>query len=242
MPKTYKNDLTGKTFGYLTVFEWNYFKSIKGKHHFWDCLCICGNKTTVRQDHLKSFKISSCGCKRRENNKDLQIKNQYEFVNNEIIKIKASNSDDYFEIDFEDFDKIKSHSWYKNKKGYIISRIDNKLIRIHRHILEIKDKSLIVDHIDRNKLNNKKNNLRVCTNQQNARNKENPKNNKSGLRGVFWNKEKRKWQTKIGDKFLGYYDDIHDAIDTRIKFELSLYKEFSPFYKDFNESKRGIKK
>ena len=53
-------DLTGKKFNMLTVT--GYAGKRKGRTHYWNCVCECGNTTTVRQDYLKSGKTKSCGC------------------------------------------------------------------------------------------------------------------------------------------------------------------------------------
>lgn len=62
-------DLTGKKFGRLTVIK----RAENGKngHTYWLCKCICGNKTTVRSDHLKNGLIRSCGCLEDENRKTM---------------------------------------------------------------------------------------------------------------------------------------------------------------------------
>lgn len=62
-----RKDLTGKKFGKLTVLGQSTKKSSKNKYlRFWDCICDCGEKTTVETNSLKYGKTSSCGCKRRE--------------------------------------------------------------------------------------------------------------------------------------------------------------------------------
>jgi len=72
-----------------------------------------------------------------------------------------------------------------------------------------------VDHIDNNKLNNKIENLREATVSQNACNQKLKKNNTSGIKSVFWHKNKQKWTVaiKINSKLknLGYYHDIELA-------------------------------
>lgn len=53
-------DLTGKKFNMLMVT--GYAGKREGRTHYWNCVCECGNTTTVRQDYLKSGKTKSCGC------------------------------------------------------------------------------------------------------------------------------------------------------------------------------------
>lgn len=53
-------DITGKKYGSLTVIS--YAGSRNGRGSLWLCQCDCGNKITVRGDHLKTGKTTSCGC------------------------------------------------------------------------------------------------------------------------------------------------------------------------------------
>ena len=59
-----KQDLTGRTFGYLTVVK----RAEKGdsRHRYWVCNCICGNEKIVEESHLKNGHTKSCGCYRKE--------------------------------------------------------------------------------------------------------------------------------------------------------------------------------
>ena len=80
---------------------------------------------------------------------------------------------------------------------------------MHREILKC-PKGLFIDHINRNGLDNRKNNLRVCSKSQNMMNTLIPKNNTSGYKGVSWSKRDKKWMAyiKIKNKFnnLGYFN------------------------------------
>lgn len=69
-------DLTGEKYGRLTVKKYAYKK---GRHHYWECECDCGNTTIVQGNNLKSGSVVSCGCYLSEfasKNKQLDIKNQ----------------------------------------------------------------------------------------------------------------------------------------------------------------------
>lgn len=57
-------DLTGRKFGRLTVIK---FLNKKGKYYYWECLCDCGNTTTVSSGNLLSGSTLSCKCQRKEN-------------------------------------------------------------------------------------------------------------------------------------------------------------------------------
>lgn len=73
----------------------------------------------------------------------------------------------------------------------------------------------IIDHIDLNGFNNKIDNLRLATVQENSYNKPIYKNNKSGVKGVYWKTSISKWRAKIKadgkEIFLGYFDDLDKA-------------------------------
>ena len=119
-------------------------------------------------------------------------------------------------IDLEDVDKIKNYTWqalkWKNKRYYAVTtkRKNNKrwMILMHRFIMNAPN-NLQVDHINYNEtLNNKKSNLRLCTNTQNNFNKPPMKGCKSKYKGVVY--RKNLWMASIqinGKKvYLGTYD------------------------------------
>lgn len=87
---------------------------------------------------------------------------------------------------------------------------------MHRLVIGAK-KGEIVDHINRNKLDNRRSNLRIVTPSQNQMNKGHQKNNKSGYVGVFRNG--KSWSAQISvnrdQKYLGTYRDIKDAVRAR---------------------------
>ena len=64
-------DLTGKTFGNLTVIErdWEYQKKNNYEKPYWKCQCSCGNMHEVTTNLLRTGKTTSCGCRKggREN-------------------------------------------------------------------------------------------------------------------------------------------------------------------------------
>ena len=74
---------------------------------------------------------------------------------------------------------------------------------------------LQIDHINGIKDDNRIVNLRVVTNKMNQCNRGKRNNNTSGYKGVYWYKQKKKWQAKIGHHkksiHLGYYDNIENA-------------------------------
>jgi hypothetical protein len=77
-----------------------------------------------------------------------------------------------------------------------------------------------VDHINRSGVDNRRCNIRDGGNAVNQRNKKLHSNNKTGFRGVFWNKQLKKWQARITiygkQNHLGCFVEIADAINARL--------------------------
>jgi hypothetical protein len=92
-------------------------------------------------------------------------------------------------------------------------------------------KELDVDHIDGDELNNRKSNLRICTQADNNKNLGLRKNNTSGHKGVCWVSKHNKWMAyiKINTKFknLGLYTDINEAIKVREQAEITYFGEYN---------------
>lgn len=92
---------------------------------------------------------------------------------------------------------------------------------------------MIADHIDGDFLNTRQSNLRVCTQEQNGKNRKKNKNNKSGVKGVFWNTyaPTPKWQAYImvdyHHKSLGYYEKFEDAVEARKQAEIKYFGEYN---------------
>ena len=132
-------------------------------------------------------------------------------------------------IDLDDIDKVKDFKWYLNDNGYVLC--NNPKTRLHRLIMNPSD-GMVVDHINRNRVDNRKSNLRICTNQQNSVNVNVSRNNTSGTTGVNYDKRSSKWQAYINingeRKHLGYYDSKEDAIAARRQAEIDYFGEFAP--------------
>lgn len=120
-------------------------------------------------------------------------------------------------VDNEDYKKLSKQKWCVSS-GYAVygrSKGKNPLhFKMHRIIMNAK-KGEDIDHIDGNRLNNQKSNLRIADRTQNQMNRKIQVNNKSGYKGVTWCKRTNKWivqiRVKTKTKFLGYYNDKKEA-------------------------------
>lgn len=216
----------------LTVIKQaNDYINPKGTHRAqWLCVCSCGNEVIVEHTRLKSGKTKSCGCYAIELRKKLYTqRNKYEEYNDYIIGI-TNDGKSQFKIDKEDFDKVKDFTWTINDQGYVISTTSNiyhKHIRLSRLVMDAQE-MLEVDHINHDLLDNRKNNLRVVTHQQNLFNQQKAKNNTSGFIGVV--KYNDKWRAQImyngKVKHLGIYDTPEEASSVYNTFAQKLFGEY----------------
>lgn len=107
-------------------------------------------------------------------------------------------------LDDDDFEAISQFSWRIGNWGYacrsrhVPHSLRSTTIVMHRLIMGLKHgDARVVDHIDGDRLNNQKANLRIATATENARNINRKRSNTSGYKGVCWNKDVRKWQSNI---------------------------------------------
>ena len=127
-------------------------------------------------------------------------------------------------VDDEDFEKLNVHKWHLQKSAnfyyYAVRRknIRGKEIAIymHREILGLRPTdNQVVDHIDHEGLNNRRFNIRICTNQENRMNSKHNKNSLSKFKGVSWHKHRRKWYASIKvngrSQHLGSFDSEIEA-------------------------------
>lgn len=132
-------------------------------------------------------------------------------------------------IDNEDVEKVINYKWHQTTGGYIKN---TELGMLHRYILNINNDNdnLVVDHINHNTLDNRKNNLRVCTQKDNVKNTIIAKNNNSGVTGIGWMLSRNKWRVRISldhkQIYLGLFDDFEEAIRVRQEAEIKYFGEF----------------
>lgn len=233
-----KEDLTNAVFGRLTVLRQadDYIDS-KGHHYArWICKCNCENHTItiVNGNALtKSYKPTrSCGCINNEINQIKNLKENKRDLSRNYGVLWTTNTDEEVYFDLEDADIILSHCWYKDAHGYAVTNIrkdDGSRTIIQMHSLL---GYYYPDHNDRNKLNNRRENLIQCTASENMTNRNPQSNNTSGIIGVSWHKSRNKWVARINVNRkrinLGEFDDKYSAIRARLFAEKQYCGEFAP--------------
>ena len=105
---------------------------------------------------------------------------------------------------------------------------------MHREILKkygFKIKNMETDHKNLNRLDNRKNNLRVATRQQNQANKYISKRNTSGVKGAYWNKNSKRWLVYLSfnnvKQYLGGFLNLKDAKKAYIEGARKYFGEFA---------------
>jgi len=140
-------------------------------------------------------------------------------------------------IDSSDADWLNCWDWgiNRSKSGkiyavrYFRKNSNRGLIYLHRAVLGFPQGE--VDHINGNTLDNRRENLRVCTHQQNQCNRKIGKNNTSGFKGVYFNKNNNNYRSEICFKnkkyFLGYFKSALEASKAYNKKSIELHGNFS---------------
>lgn len=133
-------------------------------------------------------------------------------------------------VDDEDFDFLNKFKWYAHKGGntYYAVIKENWFIvtRMHRLILGVENECIIIDHIDRNGLNNQKSNLRICNNSENQANRIKKRFCSSNYKGVYFDKKNNKWICHFNRKHIGYFDS---EIEAAITYDAAAINKFGEF-------------
>lgn len=144
-------------------------------------------------------------------------------------------------VDDSDYEWITQWKWHLSEKsgGYSIAARNGKkvngkrtsYIKMHRLIMGVTDPKILVDHRDKNPLNNQRKNLRLCSKSQNAMNSKRPRTNTSGYKGVFWHDGDKNWAAAImlnqKPKYLGGFKTPEMAARAYDAAARNLFGEFA---------------
>lgn len=185
---------------------------------------------------MKKCKVEGCNCKHHAKGycskhytqvrRYGKVLNRTKYDPNEIIEYE-----DYAEvilyneeceevgrtlIDLDDVERVKKYKWFFSGHGYVVN---SEYVKLHRFITNC-PKSMEVDHINHNKLDNRKSNLRICTHKQNCMNVS------DNVKGIHYDKSRNKWMAYIKGKNLGRFDTKEEAIKVRKQAEIDYFGEY----------------
>lgn len=143
-------------------------------------------------------------------------------------------------IDKECIEKVSKYKWYMGGHGYVCTLDeDGRYLALHQLLMGTKDTNHLVDHKDRNPLNNRVSNLRKANKAINTINTDIRKHNTSGVTGVSFNKQLGKWRAYITNNKkrieLGVFEEKESAIIERLKAEKEFFNEYAPQQHLFKE-------
>lgn len=165
---------------------------------------------------------------------------------------------EYALISDEDFEECSKYAWNlkldKRRNYYFAIRNTRpKVIHLSRFVMRVTDSKIFVDHINHNTLDNRRENLRITNQANNAKNQTSHKNSTSSFLGVCLYKP-GKWKASILGKLIGYYDnEIYAAeaydiaaiqyhkefANLNFKYKMELYKERLKTDNPYNKKRRN---
>ena len=153
----------------------------------------------------------------------------------EAIELSTRNGS--FLISASDLEKVKRFGWNitvdVNGKKYVTTKKKNKnyYFDLHRFLMEETNPEIVIDHVNSDGTDNRRSNLRRATYRQNSFNRIVSKRSSTGIKGVFFDKERNKYvaRIKVDGKYknLGRFEDINDAANAYKEAAELHYKEFS---------------
>jgi hypothetical protein len=136
-------------------------------------------------------------------------------------------------IDLEDVENVSLYKWHSSPKTKYVqsSKTKNRpMLHLHHLVMNFnksENKNLMVDHINRDRMDNRKENLRIVNFTENAINKGTQSNNTSGYPGIHFGKERQKWEAsvKLNKRkiHLGRFDTLEEAVQARLAGEMKYF-------------------
>ena len=134
-----------------------------------------------------------------------------------------------------DYVELSKYSWSRDSRGYLKRslKISGKRtsIAMHRAIMadQLRD-GLVVDHINGDILDNRRENLRVVSHSANRENSVSRKGATSRFRGVSFHKGLKKWQVQFSLKGKSYYLGVYKTEEEAGQVAIAFIKENMPYY------------
>ena len=142
-------------------------------------------------NNIEEFLNIEIGDKKLRNGKKKQNKNRYYWFKDKYYIVSLPN-DKWIIMSTGERTRelLTNYVWHCNNHGYAQTHIDNIMPKMHRMLMNPNDDT-IIDHINRNRFDNRLENLRIVTRRKNNRNRTKQCNNISGFAGVYKRNFKR---------------------------------------------------
>lgn len=148
-------------------------------------------------------------------------------------------------VDDDDYEFLSQYKWHLDRHPHNLYAKRNSLASeglgrrmrfpMHRIIMKVTDKNIVIDHKDGNGLNNQKSNLRICSHPQNMMNRKPNKNGVSRYKGVYYDKDAKRWRAGVAlnnrTYSVGRFKTEIEAAMAYNKKALELYGEFAQINK-----------
>ena len=147
-------------------------------------------------------------------------------------------------VDAADYEWLSRYTWTTHNSGYAARREKGRLIFMHREIVQAPP-GLVVDHMDGNRQNNYRSNLRICTRRENSQNRAKRIGCVSRFKGISREKHSGKWRAQAylaGEPFrTGLMDDEVEAARAYDRLAVELFGAFAylNFPEDWPPEKRA---
>jgi hypothetical protein len=140
-------------------------------------------------------------------------------------------------VDDDIYELVKQHNWRRDSAANHVVRTtgpkkNRRLIRLHRFVMKAQS-GQIVDHVNGDVLDNRRENLRFADKSTNAMNRGKQINNKSGYKGVSWSHAMKKWHAQMmsGVKKVlsSYHSSKEEAHEAYKEAALIFHREYAKF-------------
>lgn len=202
----------------------------------------CGKEIVGRcQLHLERVKKHFCTCEHRVLFTMNKIEYKKDYV---VVYIDYKRKQYKCLVDINDYEyKIKPLGtkifMYENGYCYFCVQKNglNKKVKLHRYLMGVVEKEdIIIDHINRNPLDNRRCNLRKGNTVLNTYNKDYSSNSTSKVKGVSWNKAMQKWRGQVQVNGVRKYTNPFKSFESCVEVTEALRKEM---YEEYRKTLKG---